>query len=100
MLRKGPIARFGANRLGKGCLRREVRDLVHDVLTLGLQNDLAQIKLTVNKARVVGKIEALSQLDDDVINGFDVRSRHIDCQIEVLTLNVAEDVASIVVFNH
>ena len=46
------------------------------------------------------EVEALSKLNDHIVDGLDVRPRHINRKVQVLSLDVAEDVASIVVFGH
>ena len=100
LLRKWPIAGLCAKGLFKRGLWCKVGNLVDGIFVFGLQNDLAKIELAMHKAIIVGKVETLCQLDGDIIDSLDVGAGHIDCQVEIQTLNVIEDVASIVVLNH
>ena len=51
-------------------------------------------------AKVMGIIHCLSQLDGNVVNFFDVRSWHVDCKVQIQSLDVLVDVSSIVSLNH
>jgi len=54
----------------------------------------------MNEARVVCKVHTLCELNGHIVDHFDVGARHINCQVEIQTLDLIEDVASIIVFDH
>ena len=100
MLAEGPIASLDAQWHIHGTCRGEVRDLVHDVFVFSFKDDLAEVELSVDEARIVGKVQALRQLDCHVVNVLDVRPRHIDRQIKIESFDVLEDAAAVMGLDH
>ena len=100
LLREGPVAGLSAEGSLHGGNRGEVSDFVHDILVLLLKNDLAEVELAVDQARVVSKIEPLGQLDGHIVDELDVGSWNVNGQVEVQTLDVLEDVTAVCVLDH
>ena len=100
LLAEGPIASLDAQWHIHGTCWGEVRDLVHDVFVFSFNDDLAEVELSVDEARIVGKVQALRQLDCHVVNVLDVRPRHIDRQIQIEALDVLEDAPAVMGLGH
>lgn len=54
----------------------------------------------MDEAIVMRKVKPLSQLDGYIVDHLNIRAWYVNRQVEIQILNVTEDVASIVVFNH
>lgn len=54
----------------------------------------------MDEACIVGEVESLRQLDGHVVDCFDVGAWHVDREIQVLPLDVAKYVSTIVGFDH
>ena len=100
MLAEGPIASLDAQWHIHGTCRGEVRDLVHDVFVFSFNDDLAEVELSVDEARIVGEVQALRQLDCHVVDVLDVRPRHINRQIQIESLDVLEDAPAVMGLDH
>ena len=100
LLAEGPIAGLDAQWHIHGTCWGEVRDLVHDIVVFGFKDDLTEVELSVDEARIVGEVQALRQLDCHVVNVLDVRPRHINRQIQIQSLDVLEDAAAVMRLDH
>ena len=97
---KRPITGLNAQRHIHGASRSKVCDLVHDVVVFDLQDDLAQVKLAMHQAGIMGEVQPLGQLNRYIENVLDVAPRHINRQVQIKSLDVLEDASTIVGLDH
>ena len=100
LLGEGPVAGLGVDFTFNRCLWGKVSYLIDDVLIFHLKHDLTQIKLTMNKARIVSKVHSLGKLNRYIIYHLDVGAGHVDCEIQIELLDVLVDIAIFVFFDH
>ena len=100
LLREGPVAGLSAERRLHGRNWGKISDFVHDILVLLLKDNLAEVKLAVDEARVMSKIKSLGQLNGYIIDELDIGSWDVNSQVEVQTLDVLEDITAVCVLDH